>query len=390
MRILAYSHNFFPTLGGVASYCRDLCTELCTDNELLTLLAPAYEGVSDLAFPVFTMPSEMAHDQITLFGYLRAARYLTMAIDKLKPDVLWCCSLDALYVVAFTNTKTTALTVTLHGSEISQNFGKQQILKRIRACLIQRALLKAHRVVVVSNYTKELVIRYLPELESRIDVVHNGVTLPANFAIKSPQFRKKILDNELVLLSVGRLVEGKGFHLFPETLSQIIKLFPNLKWRIAGDGDFRKIIEQAVKYSGMQDHVEFLGWVKPEKLSALYQNAVLLIHPAITDSQGRSESFGLILIEAMLNGCPVASTGIGGTGEIIEDGKSGILFDVAKPVSASKALVKYLNNKNMLEQVGISGQRLVFQTYTLDKCTKNTLLSLKKAVKEFNLQREHE
>lgn len=338
MRILAYSHNFHPIVGGIVTYCDSLCAAMIAAGEELASVVP-YGGDTEIfSYPIIRMSVSLASDRISLPGYWDAARQLSEVVKKFKPDVLWCCSLDAVYVVSLLKIDA-ALAVTLHGSEISKNFGSSNPLKLLRAWMIQRTLSKAHRIVTVSNYTKGLVVKYLPQFADKVDVVHNGLAIAPiveKEGVNDCQYKK--VDSVITLLSVGRLAEFKGFHRFPEILYHLIQYMPHIRWVIAGEGDFRSTIVDSIHRFGLRNHVEFLGWVAQEQLGEIYKNSDMMVHPAIKDSEGRDESFGLVLIEAMMHGCPVAVTGAGGTGEIIEDGRTGIIFDVEYPVGAGEKL----------------------------------------------------
>lgn len=374
MKILAYSHNFHPSVGGIATYCDTLCAALTAAGEELSLLAPGGGAKWDGNYPLVTMPASLAHDRISLIGYAGAVRTLQETLRRLRPDVLWCCNVDALYVVALTPVDV-AVAVTVHGSEIVRNFGRRGLVQAIRALLIRRALARADRIIAVSRYSRTLLVHHLPQVVAKVDVVHNGVATVADDAARSPWTE----GGMRTLLSVGRFVEFKGFHLFPEVLAGLLRLVPNIRWIIAGDGEFRQTLTESVKKLGLQDHVTLLGMVGPEPLFHLYRSADLLVHPAVTDGLGRDESFGLVLVEAMLQGCPVAATGAGGTGEIIEDGETGILFDVKRPAEAAVKLAGCLNDPWRLPEIGRRGREHARRHFTHSRCAAKTLESLGRA-----------
>ena len=383
MKILAYSHNFHPTIGGIVTYCHTLCATLTARGEELVLFTPDPEDTREFPYPVIKMNKALAHDRIATTGYLETAKTLKETVRRFRPDILWCCNLDTLYVVALTHIDT-AVVITLHGSEISKNFGSRNPVKWIRSRLIKRALNRADRIITVSQYTRALAVRHLPQFLEKIDVVHNGI-VPADSKVFSVVERQqKKTGTDITLLSVGRLAEFKGFHLFPKVLSHLVQRAPGIKWVIAGEGEFRNVISNSVKRLGLQDHVTFLGWVDPEPLSALYKNADLMVHPAVTDREGRDESFGMILVEAMMQGCPVAVTGAGGTGEIIQDGKNGIVFDVRDPVTAGEKIAGYLDDEKRLKAVAYHGQQYALAHFTLHTCAEKTLKSMRKAVQKFS------
>nr|WP_321468512.1 glycosyltransferase family 4 protein [uncultured Desulfobulbus sp.] len=374
MKILAYSHNVPPTVGGIATYCHTLCAALTDSGEELSLLAPNTGSRWDGNYPLHSMPAGLASDQISLVGYIEALRLLRATLRRLQPDVLWCCNVDALYVIALASVDA-AVTVTVHGSEIVRTFGRLELLPMIRARLLGRALARADRIIAVSRYTRSILQRHLPQVTAKIDVVHNGVAAVSGDTGLSPRAG----GGGRTLLSVGRCVEFKGFHLFPEVLAGLVRLVPDIRWIIAGDGAFREIIAREVAKCGLQDRVTLLGMVGAVSLRDLYQTSDLLIHPAVTDGQGRDESFGLVLVEAMLHGCPVATTGAGGTGEIIEDGATGVLFDIRRPAEAAEKLAACLRDLWLLPELGRRGREHALRHFTHGQCAAKTLESFGRA-----------
>ena len=374
MKILAYSHNVYPTVGGIATYCATLCAALTDGGEELSLLAPGGGAKQESPYPLVALPAGLASDQISLAGYGEAIRLLRATLRRLRPDVLWCCNVDALYVLALASVDV-AVAVTVHGSEIVKSFGRLEVPPMIRARLIGRALARADRIIAVSCYTQSLIQRHLPQVTEKIDVVHNGVAMVADDPVLLPRAE----DGERILLSVGRLVEFKGFHLFPEVLVALLRLIPKIRWIIAGDGAFREILTEKVNKLGLQDRVTLLGMVGPVPLAELYRKADLLVHPAVSDGQGRDESFGLVLVEALLHGCPVATTGAGGTGEIIEDGETGVLFDIRRPAEAAEKLAGCLRDPRLLPELGRRGREHARRHFTQRQCAAKTLESLGRA-----------
>lgn len=387
MRVLAYSHNFYPTVGGIASYCNTLFRGLSARGIELTALLPIDSETAkerNLPYPIIEMDMELSHDRIHLFSYRKAITNLQRAIETNRPDVLWCCNLDAIYVAAL-NRIPCATVLTVHGSEITKNFNKKGIQHRVRAKLIQKSLDRADRIIAVSRYTKKRIVAHSPANSARTDVIYNGITPQTvqSETNKRPTPSHLLRGNSKtgrLLLSAGRLVEFKGFHLFPPILANIVRHIPDIHWLLAGEGPFKAQIEEQVSQLGLQDHVTFAGWVDQERLGYLYSKAELLVHPAIKDKEGREESFGLILVEAMMNGCPVATTGSGGTGEVIGDGEYGILFDPYDTFSSAELLTRYLLNPKLLQKLSNISQGTSRKLFSTERWISDTHRSLEKGL----------
>lgn len=144
--------------------------------------------------------------------------------------------------------------------------------------------------------------------------------------------------DQLLLLSVGRHQERKGFHWF------VGEVMPRLSERavylLAGDGPMTDRIRQAAEGAGVADRVRMLGRVSEERLARLYQGADLFIMPNIP-VPGDIEGFGVVMLEAGAVGLPVIAADLEGIADVIQTGENGVLVpsrDAAAFVDAIERL----------------------------------------------------
>jgi len=116
-----------------------------------------------------------------------------------------------------------------------------------------------------------------------------------------------------LLLSVGRLSAEKGI----ENLRPILEAIPGARLALVGDGPHRAALER--HFAGMPVH--FAGFLHGEELAAAYASSDIFLMPS------RTETLGLVVLEAMSSGLPVVAARAGGIPEMIKDGVSGYLFD---------------------------------------------------------------
>ena len=95
----------------------------------------------------------------------------------------------------------------------------------------------------------------------------------------------------------------------------------NVRLALAGDGELRRDLETEVAQLGLSGNVTFLGALHGDGLEAAYEASDLLV---LTSTQ---ESFGLVLIEAMTKGVPVASVDISAVRNVVEHGENGLLAE---------------------------------------------------------------
>jgi len=380
MKILVYTHNYPPSAGGIATYSHELCCGLQKEGVDVVLLAPGVqEEVPAEGCRLYLMPPQLNHDRIGASGYYASSAYLKRVLKAEKPDLLLCCSVDAIYTSALIRLDQCALVLTVHGTEIIRNFPPRSIASRLRSAILAKALRRAQRVIAVSDYTREVINRLVPlENPEKVVTVLNGADIP-HLSLLPEQVDK----GGISLLSVGRFVEFKGFHLFPEVLAQLCQHFPEITWTLAGDGPMRLSLEKDIKRLGIEKHVHFLGNLPREQMTEIYQTHDLLIHPATVDKNGGSESFGLVLIEAMLCGCPVVTAANGGIPEIIHHMKNGVLCDMTQPKKSAQIIAELIVDRPRLATIAAQAREDALKKFSRQSMATATLKVLHKAVEVF-------
>jgi len=171
-------------------------------------------------------------------------------------------------------------------------------------------------VIVASHAVGSEYARYISPRKLR--VIYQAVTLPEGNE-SSPD---RIDDKQRFRCAiVGSLHALKGQHESIFALAELMHRGIDVKLLIVGTGDhrFRDSLEQHVKYHGLEEQVIFHGYA---------ENPLPLIHAAdVILMCSRFEAFGRVTVEAMLAGKPVIGAASGGTAELIQDGKTGLLYE---------------------------------------------------------------
>ena len=204
----------------------------------------------------------------------------------------------------------TPVTITLRGTEVPL---ARDPRRRRR---IVKALDCAAQVFSVSQSLADHAI----ELGIPIDkfvVVGNGVDLAKFHRVQKGQAREQLglPQGAPVLISVGALVERKGFHRVMECLPELRKRFPELRYLIVGgaspEGDWRARLERTAAELGVSDCVRFLGALPPDELKVPLSSADIFV--LATGNEGWANVF----LEAMACGLPVVTTDVGGNREVV-------------------------------------------------------------------------
>ncbi|MGE0112813.1 MAG: glycosyltransferase [Aquabacterium sp.] len=181
---------------------------------------------------------------------------------------------------------------------------------------LKKALQGATRLIAVSSELLRLAVQ-LGADPARALVVGNGVDISKFQPHSKDQARAKlgIAPHARVLISVGGLVERKGFHRVIPLLPELLKTYPDLVYLIVGgasaEGDNRAELEKMVADLGLGAHVRFLGPKPHEELAAVLSAADVFVLAT------RAEGWANVFLEAMACGLPVVTTDVGGNREVV-------------------------------------------------------------------------
>jgi len=114
-------------------------------------------------------------------------------------------------------------------------------------------------------------------------------------------------------LFAGRLVYWKGIHLIFHALKQVRQDIPDAKLTIVGVGKDRTWLQAMAQHCGVDDSVEWTGWIPQEKLIQLYGRYTAFVFPSLHDSSGN------VVVEAIAQGVPVICLDLGGPGAILPE-----------------------------------------------------------------------
>jgi glycosyltransferase involved in cell wall biosynthesis len=252
---------------------------------------------------------------------------------------------------------------TFHGHIFEGYFSKIQTKFFI---LIERFLAPfTSKIITVSESLKKELISLKISQETKIKVIPLGLELDRFLSLLPRD------DNILNIGIVGRLVPIKNHCLFLEAAAKVIADNPGirLKFKIIGDGELRKDLEEYSYKLNIQEQVDFLGWQKD--LVNIYSNLDVVALTSI------NEGTPVSLIEAMASGRVVVATDVGGVRDLL-GGKvgttvkpdvdfmvleRGVIVKSGDVNGFTEALVYLLDNSKLRKDMGIAGREYVRRNF---------------------------
>jgi glycosyltransferase involved in cell wall biosynthesis len=217
------------------------------------------------------------------------------------------------------------------------------------------------RVIVFTEYTYQHLLR-IGVQEARLRILPH-VAYAENFNEQAEDnevgtlLRESGITGSPLLLGVGQLIQRKGWEYTVRCLPAIIARYPDAKLLIVGpsqpaEPSFRQHLLKLANELGVQNHLYIMQDNPPAFIRDAYRSATLLTHPSFV------ESFGMVLLEAMMVGLPVVAHNGTGIPCIVDDGVTGFVLDVRDVNSYAAKLLAILDHPEQREKMGLAGKEL--------------------------------
>ena len=330
-----------PQLGGIASVLEIVCATLMrsSDRELHLLCSRSTgDGLAHVVHDRLVWPRRGI---FTVALHMRNAWVFRRLSQRHRFErVIFLDAAARLYGLPVA--PRAQATVYVHGGDLMA-FSRPGEFVSQRIGLQRAALRRAHRVLVNSRATGELLRGLAPDVESRVlypcydprriyDPVRNS---------ESP-YREP--SGTFVLLTVSRLVERKGSDHVLRLLARIDGHLPPYRYYIVGEGPHRAALELLVRQLRLSNRVVFAGSVPTEKLGGYYHHADLFI---MLPQPGRAgfEGFGLAYVEAGLSGTAAIASAHGGAVEAVQHDVTGWILDTDQEERAASELLALVRDE---------------------------------------------
>jgi glycosyltransferase involved in cell wall biosynthesis len=203
---------------------------------------------------------------------------------------------------------------------ISRGWTGECMRVRLYEALDRRILRRMDRIICVSE-AQARKVRCAGVRPERIQVIYNAIR-PERFERPDAAYRERLrrmfpTPPQKIVGAAGRLSPEKGFSIFVDAAADVLKTRPDVGFVLFGDGTLRSSLGRQIASLGMEDRFILAGF-RPD-FDAFLPHLDLMVLPSFT------EGLPNVVLEALAANVPVVATAAGGTGEIIEDGKTGFL-----------------------------------------------------------------
>ncbi len=239
-------------------------------------------------------------------------------------------------------------------------------LNRIRTKVACRPIL---RFIAISDFVRNGAIRNGVN-SSRIRLVYNGVDIdrfvPDPKARIAWRNKHGVNTDEVVISNVNRLDPIKDIKTVIHAFGELVKRGVPAQLFIAGAGQLEEDLKARSERLGLADRVHWLGHV--ENPLPLLQGSDIFTLASL------GEAFGFVLTEAMACGLPVVGSRCGAIGEVVEEGRTGLLATPEDPSSFADAYERLARDSTLRSAMGQASAERVRSFFSLDSAVENTLV----------------
>jgi phosphatidyl-myo-inositol dimannoside synthase len=241
--------------------------------------------------------------------------------------------------------------------------------------LVRRMFATLDAVFPVSRATGARVLeRGLPA--ERLHVINNGIDLSrypapprreerrAILARTFPEAAAALAPEALVLCTTGRQIRRKGHAWFVDNVMPLLP--PHIHFWLAGDGPEGPAIEAAAARHGLGSRVRRLGLLSDEQVANLYRGADLFVMPNIP-VEGDIEGFGVVLLEAGLNGMTSVAARLEGIADAVTHGANGFLVESRDAQGFAAEIVRLDQDRDRLFALGLAASQFTRQRFSWDE-----------------------
>ena len=396
MKILMLTWEYPPRIvGGIARVVHDLSKRLIKDGHEVTVVTyrdgsniPEYEN--DKGVNVYRVDNYMIHpnnfiDWIMQLNFNLIAKATEIINKEGGFDVIHAHDWLVAYAAkTLKNSFGIPIVATIHATEAGRNSGIHDNTQRYINDTEWLLTYEATEVIVNSNYMKGEIQRLFGLPFEKINVVANGVNLNKFTGMdRDYSFRRRFaMDNEKIILFMGRLVYEKGVQHLIAAMPKVLSRYHDAKLVIVGKGGMLDELRAQANALGISNKVYFAGYMNGKDVEKMYKAADISVFPSTY------EPFGIVALEGMLAERPIVVSDAGGLGEIVEHRETGMKSYCGNPNSIADSILELLFNPELCANIVKKAKVKVKNNYNWAKIAQDTYFTYEKAICQTMAERQ--
>ena len=392
MRILILSWEYPPRIvGGLGKHVHRLSVALAEEGHTVHVVtrdhpdAPPEEVVDGVhvirvgEYPP-VVPFEELVQWVLQFNVGVLERATKLLLDE-EIDLVHAHDWLVAYAAAsIKNTFDVPLVSTIHATEYGRHQGylpepMNKLIHQIEWWLTY----ESRRTITCSRYMQDQIKEIFELPPAKLDVIPNGVDLAAVHRPEGvEEFRReqlRLADDEKLIFFAGRLEYEKGVQTVLDALPLVLDEVP-VRFVVAGIGTHEEALREHARRDGLEDQVEFTGFLTDDELKMYYAAADLAVVPSLY------EPFGMVALETMAAGTPCIAADTGGLRELVVHDATGLRFEPGDPASLASAILRLLTDARLDHRLTLDARRWLNEGFSWKTIAASTVDVYERAIKE--------
>ena len=183
--------------------------------------------------------------------------------------------------------------------------------------------------------------------------------------------KKKTNNENIYFINVSRIIPYKGHLFLIELFNALVKKRKNLYLNIIGDTlieyePYRKELKEKVKEYGLEKNISFIGFKEEEEVKEYFNKSNFFIHCPVSP-----DPLPTVIFESIENNVPVICTGNGGSTEILDSGKNGLIIDNTSIIKSVNMILEYINDESIQKRHIINSKIFIKKNFNLSLFNNN-------------------
>ena len=397
MKILCVVQRYHPVIGGAENHIKQFMDHLSKNHNVTVFTTSAYDlrsfwnkdakkiqqhdsdNYKVKRFDLLT-PGEINWDKyiedfplaLSQPGPFSPKLWEELVINKIDYDLIFASSFPFDHILpAYAASKKWKIPIIIMPLIHSEN--PEVFLTATRLSM----LYYADGIVVNTNYEKKFLGKNGID-EGKISVISPPISIKTDVQLNPEKFQKKIglEPDEKVVLYVGAKGQTKGIFNLIDAMSLVWKKNPKSRLVIAGPSskEFDQYLDKLSKK--LKEKILDLGLISEEDKQNAFGICDVLALPS------KSESFGLVYLEAWHHAKPVIGCGIGAVSDVIDDGQNGLLVEFGNTSQLAEKIFYLLQNPKIAKKLGEEGKKKL-EKYSTEKSLKEFEEKCVKVIEEY-------
>ena len=338
MNIIMITNTYTPHVGGVAQSIVRFVECYRNAGHRVLVVAPNFENMPEDEEDVVRLPAIQHFNGSDFSVVLHIPSFLNKALSDFGPEIIhshhpFLLGDTAIRISASRNIPLIFTHHTMHEDYTHYVPGDSEALQRFVVELATGYANLCDHVIAPSESVQRI-------LEKRgvvqpITVIPTGVDVAKYSKGDGSSFRKRaaIPDNAFLMGYVGRLAPEKNLEFLSDAIIRVIQRHPRAHFAVVGSGSSSETIEEKFRLAGLQDRLHLVGTLKEQALVDAYHALDLFTFAS------KSETQGMVLVEAMAAGVPVVALDAPGSREIVNNMFNGFLVRDENVVEMGDAMI---------------------------------------------------